>query len=202
MDDDKPELVTVTLKLPADVLEAYGAAAKAASLNRHQWMRLVLDSACGRSELPEKGLGAPVARGREPRRARKRVKADEMGLGAGGSMHQKIYPDPHGIDTWNQVAAGRIFIHLISADAYEEITGKRPPAMPESAQGYVGPWFGVNDANSADIPAPGNLQGVKSIGEMDVQHGFEGQQDDSPINESVSVSFAPHGVPTVRDGDW
>lgn len=52
MDDDKPGLVTVTLKLPAEVLEAYGAAAKAASLNRHQWMRLVLDSACGRSDLP------------------------------------------------------------------------------------------------------------------------------------------------------
>ena len=37
-----------------------------------------------------------------------------MGLGAGGTMQQKIYPDPHGIEVWDQDNYGRIFIHIIN----------------------------------------------------------------------------------------
>ena len=50
---DKPRMVQVTLKVPADVLEAYDAAAAASGMSRHRWMRLFLDSAAGASELPE-----------------------------------------------------------------------------------------------------------------------------------------------------
>jgi len=41
-----------------------------------------------------------------------------MGLGAGGSMKQKIYPDPYGIETWDQDNYGRIFIHIINSSEF------------------------------------------------------------------------------------
>lgn len=50
---DRPRMVQVTLKVPEDVLEAYDAAATAAGLSRHRWMRLFLDSASGATELQE-----------------------------------------------------------------------------------------------------------------------------------------------------
>ena len=132
------------------------------------------------------------------------TKAAEMGLGAGGRMHQKIYPDPHGIGTWNLAAAGRLFIHIINADMYEQITGEAPPPLPREVQDYKGPWFGMNDGDQGDVAAPDELAGVKSIGEMDNQHGFEGQQNDTPIFETVTHSYPTktHVKNGVRDGKW
>ena len=146
----------------------------------------------------EKSVGSPILR------SRKLVKADEMGLGAGGRMHQKIYPDPHGIEVWDQAAAGRVFIHLVSAEAYEHITGLKAPALPPAAQSYIGPWFGVQDGNLGDIAAPDELKKVKTIGEKDNEHGFEGQQDDSPIHETITTSYPIWSPPVavVRNGKW
>src|SRR5215217_5352944 len=45
----------------------------------------------------------------------------EMGLAAGGKMRQKIYPDPHGIDTWVQEPYGRIYVHIVNSMMYREI---------------------------------------------------------------------------------
>ncbi|MCS6911700.1 MAG: hypothetical protein NZ890_00490, partial [Myxococcota bacterium] len=48
-------------------------------------------------------MAAPSGRGRE------------MGLAAGGTMTQKIYPDPHGIDTWDESNYGRVFVHIVNS---------------------------------------------------------------------------------------
>lgn len=37
-----------------------------------------------------------------PRGIKKRARSGEMGIAAGGKMKQKIYADPHGIDTWDE----------------------------------------------------------------------------------------------------
>lgn len=128
-------------------------------------------------------------------------KAAQMGLGAGGSMAQKIYPDPYGLDTWDEAQAGRIFVHLVNAEMYEQITGEKPPASPVDAHAYQGPWFNVNDGGLGDVQAPANLAGVKTIADLDKGHGFEGQQDDSPVNPVSSITITV-GAPGVRDGTW
>ena len=62
------------------------------------------------------------------------AKSAEMGLAAGGKMRQKIYPDPHGVDTWDQENSGRVFVHIVNSMMYREITGKEPPSTPVTAK--------------------------------------------------------------------
>lgn len=145
-----------------------------------------------------KGVGTPV---------RKRLmKSAQIGMAAGGSMKQKIYPDPYGIDTWDQEKSGRLFVHIVNAEQYEEITGEKPPAMPESAQNYKGFWYGLKDGDAGDVPASKILQTIKTVAGKDKEHGFESQQDDSPIDESGKVHTYEHKVPKghtkVRNGTW
>ena len=63
----------------------------------------------------------------------------EMGLGAGGRMRQKIYPDPHGIDTWGSDDRARVFVHLADSMMWRQITGEEPPPTPVTAATYRAP---------------------------------------------------------------
>jgi hypothetical protein len=130
----------------------------------------------------------------------------EMGLGAGGKMKQKIYPDPHGIDTWDENNYGRVFVHIVNSMAFREITGKEPPTTPVSAQTYAQhhlPWFDLYDDKMGDIDAPSELKDVKSIKEMDEQKGFKPQQDDSSIDLSDSPTIKYKvDKDDVGDGEW
>jgi hypothetical protein len=133
-------------------------------------------------------------------------KGAEMGLGAGGSMRQQIYPDPHGLDVWDQGAAGRIFIHLVNAEMYEQITGEKPPKSPVTAQAYTQaglPWFDLNDGHMGDVQAPDALVKVKTVGQIDKDKSIEGQQDDAPVNETNVVKYGIGNPAThVRTGSW
>jgi hypothetical protein len=129
-----------------------------------------------------------------------------MGLGAGGKMKQKIYPDPHGIDTWDQDNYGRVYVHIVNSMVFREITGKEPPPTPVTAQTYAQyklPWFDLYDDHMGDIEAPDALQSIKSIKEMDEQKGFEAQQDDSPVNvpDDLIIKYKLK-TDEVKDGDW
>ena len=137
-------------------------------------------------------------------RARASVKSAQIGLAAGGSMKQKIYPDPYGLEVWDQAKAGRLYVHIINAEMYQEITGTYPPKMPQTAQGYDGPWFDLNDDHMGDVAASETLAGVKSVAEKDKEHGFKDQQDDSPVDETGKVHTydVPAGASKVRNGTW
>jgi hypothetical protein len=130
----------------------------------------------------------------------------EMGLAAGGKMQQKIYPDPHGIDTWDQTNFGRVYIHIVNSMMYREITGKEPPATPVSAKTYTQygfPWFALYDEGKGDLAAADALTKVKSIKEMDKEKGFAPQQDDSSVEiANQQVKKLPVDTDQVRDGDW
>jgi hypothetical protein len=47
----------------------------------------------------------------------------QMGLAAGGTMEQKIYPDPYGITTWDLPTRNRVFVHIVNSELWREITG-------------------------------------------------------------------------------
>ncbi|NWF71070.1 MAG: hypothetical protein HXY40_18460 [Chloroflexi bacterium] len=130
----------------------------------------------------------------------------EMGLAAGGKMKQKIYPDPHGIDTWDTHNYGRVFVHIVNSMAYREITGKEPPATPVSAKSYTQaglPWFDLYDEHMGDISAPDALKNVKSVKEMDTEKGFAPQQDDSSIDvPDPQIKKYPVNKDDVSDGEW
>src|SRR5262249_15457533 len=89
---------------------------------------------------PPPGMAAP-----SPARAKTGV---AMGLGAGGTMTQKIYPDPHGVEAWDEHAYGRVFVHIVNSVMWTEITGEPPPPTPVSAQTYTSkgyPWYKLYD---------------------------------------------------------
>ena len=67
-----------------------------------------------------------------------------MGLGAGGKMKQKIYPDRFGVDTWDVGSRTDICVHLVNSDQYTFVTGHPVPATPIDAESYTAaglPWL-------------------------------------------------------------
>jgi hypothetical protein len=135
----------------------------------------------------------------------------EMGLAAGGRMKQSIYPDRHGIECWDESNHARVFIHLVNSHMWQKITGEAIPATPVDARTYANhgyPWFDLYDEHLGDINAAAELDGVKSVKEMDEGKGFKPQQDDGGIDVADAVvqklpltlsDISPYGV---GDGEW
>ena len=95
-----------------------------------------------------------------------------MGLGAGGTMKQKIYPDPYGLEVWDQDNYGRIFIHIINSAEFFAITGFDPPPTPIDAKTYTEyglPWFDLYDETKGDVPPSGRLAKAKTISARDAE---------------------------------
>lgn len=132
-------------------------------------------------------------------------KGAQMGLAQGGRMEQKISADPHGIDTWDQAKAERIFIHIVDATLWKEITGEECPPSPIAASEYKWAWFTYDNGKPA-VQGSGTLANVKPVSQKDKDHGFEGQQDDSPLNEKKTNPVVALGVKVpknvVTDGKW
>src|SRR5687768_15269150 len=131
----------------------------------------------------------------------------EMGLAAGGKMRQKIYPDPHGIDTWDPENHGRVYVHIVNSMTYREITGKEPPPTPVTARTYTQyglPWFDLYDDTLGDISAPDTLKKVKTVKEKDEEKGFASQQDDEPVKipEDKVIKYKMDPDEGVKDSDW
>ncbi|WP_052639839.1 hypothetical protein [Zavarzinella formosa] len=129
----------------------------------------------------------------------------EMGLAAGGAITQKIYPDPHGVDTWDETNFGRVFVHIVNSMMWREITGEEPPPTPVTAQSYTQagyPWFKLYDESSGDVAPSPTLSGVKSVAQMDAQHGFVGVDDDSTVEvPDKQIKGLPVGA-ELPDGEW
>lgn len=108
----------------------------------------------------------------------------EMGLGSGGTMRQKIYPDPYGVDTWDLTNFGSIVVHIINSEQYRELTDLEPPSTPIAAQTYTQygfPWFDLYDEERGDVPATETLSRVKSIREQESERGAANLQEDEAI---------------------
>lgn len=108
----------------------------------------------------------------------------EMGLGAGGKMRQKVYPDEYGVDTWDLENYGEVYVHIANSMTFREITGHEPPETPVSARSYTEcglPWFELYDEEKGDVAPSGKLAKVKSVKQMDKKKGFGPQQDDGAV---------------------
>lgn len=95
-----------------------------------------------------------------------------MGLGAGGLVTQRVYPDPYGIETWNMANAGSVFIHILNSRQYRAVTGREPPPTPLDAKTYLEhgfPWFELYDEPEGDVPASERLSRLKSVQELEAE---------------------------------
>jgi hypothetical protein len=112
-------------------------------------------------------------------------KPQEMGLGAGGQMDQKIYPDPYGLDTWDQNEPGSLKVHIVNSPQYKQITGEQPPPTPISAQTYSKygfPWYSIYDELEKSLETTDKLKRVKSVDQFGRDRG-EPQDDEDETFE-------------------
>jgi hypothetical protein len=106
----------------------------------------------------------------------------EMGIGAGGVMTQKIYADPYGLAVWDQRNYGQVWVHIVNSRSFQELTGLPPPPTPIDARAYTQhglPWFALYDEKKLEIPAPSGFTEVKTITARDAELGKESRSDDS-----------------------
>lgn len=130
--------------------------------------------------------------------------AAEMGLAAGGRMHQEIFKDPHGKDSWKIPSRSRCFIHLANSMAWEAITEQKPPSTPVTAELYTRhgyPWFDYYDESQTALKATEKLAGLKSVMELGFQKGLNILPENTPTDiERVHVIKGTAGQ--VRVGNW
>ena len=99
-----------------------------------------------------------------------------MGLGAGGAVKQKIYPDVYGIDVWDQANYGSLTVHILNSAQYRMVTGEDPPPTPIDAATYTRhnlPWFELYDEEKQHVAPSELLAGAKTIAERDQEQGIE-----------------------------
>jgi hypothetical protein len=119
-----------------------------------------------------------------------------MGIGAGGVVRQKIYPDPYGIDAWDQGNYGRAFVHIVNSAQFAGITGAAPPPTPIDARTYAKhglPWFELYDEGARDLAPSPALAGAKTIAERDAERDVPAAQE--------SFEISPDQIEQLRRGD-
>ncbi|MEZ4219360.1 MAG: hypothetical protein R3B13_00435 [Polyangiaceae bacterium] len=134
---------------------------------------------------------------------RGRSSAGAMGLGAGGRMKQKIYPDPHGIDCWDPRRTARLYVHIVNSELWREITGEAPPVTPVTAKEYAArgfPWFDLYDEHAHTLKGTGTLKHVKSVKDLDADKSTLPLQDDDPVHPGPLKKL--WNALSVRDGKW
>jgi hypothetical protein len=107
-----------------------------------------------------------------------------MGLGAGGQITQKIYPDEHGLQIWDTSQHGSLFVHILNSQQYQDVTGEPPPPTPVSAKTYTEygfPWFDLYDEEKGHLVASDAMKEVKSIHEMDEGLATPEEDSDRPV---------------------
>jgi hypothetical protein len=113
------------------------------------------------------------------------MEKSEMGVAAGGKMKQNIYPDPYGVDTWDQENFGSLDVYILDSNMYYKLTGEPSPATPISAQTYQSfqlPWFDLYDEDKGDLSPTERLTGLKSVKQKDEARGISPGAEDEPID--------------------
>ncbi len=131
--------------------------------------------------------------------------AGSMGLAAGGSMEQKVYPDPHGIESWDPNQTARTFVHIVNSELWREITGEKPPESPVTAKEYRRhglPWFELYDESYGTLQGQAALKKVKSVRELDADKSTLPLQDDDSVEPGAVKKLYLLAKHLVRDGQW
>lgn len=102
-----------------------------------------------------------------------------MGLGRGGEISQKIYPDPYGpegrklwtekpTEVWEESPSAVEVFYMVSSEDFKQITGHEAPPTPVTHEKYqqLGlPWFDLHDKNYGDSKGSDVFGKLKPVGE-------------------------------------
>lgn len=163
------------------------------------------ESAFGGCPPPPMACAAPAGPYRSAPKAGRARAAGAMGLAAGGSMEQKVYPDPHGIESWDLDHTARVYVHIVNSELWREITGERPPETPVTVKEYRKhglPWFELYDEHLPALAGSSALKQVKSVKELDEQKSSAPLQDDDSVEPGAIKKLYLLAKHLVRDGQW
>jgi hypothetical protein len=107
-----------------------------------------------------------------------------MGLGAGGTMRQEIFADPHDFADWDTTLRPRCFVHLCNSLVWRQITGENPPYPPLTAHEYKAhrvPWFDYYREDLKALEGSAILNGIKSV------VNFGKAKGDKPVADNGTV---------------
>lgn len=120
---------------------------------------------------PEReAITRPTAFGRQ-----RGMETDEMGLGAGGVLKQKIIEDHYGLETWDESNSGQVNVHILNSAQFQSITGQQAPESPIDEGTYREhkfPWFPLyGEALQGDVRPSELLAKAKTVAERDTELG-------------------------------
>jgi hypothetical protein len=124
----------------------------------------------------------------------------DMGLGAGGSMAQQVFKDPHKFTDWDQSVKNRCFVHIVNTMVWQTVTGSPPPTLPRTASDYSMynlPWFDFYVENVKSQKGTKELKGVKTIAQMSKKKGIPVLPENKPANPKHIVLLGH-----VQEGKW
>ncbi|MBI4980561.1 hypothetical protein HZC30_03335 [Candidatus Woesearchaeota archaeon] len=115
-----------------------------------------------------KSLGGPAIR-----RA-----AQSMGLGRGGEIEQKIYPDPYGpegsqqwkespLEVWCEEPKAVEVFYMVSSEDFKQVTGHDAPPTPVTYEEYQKRgllWFDLHDQKYGDSKGSDVFSKLKPVG--------------------------------------
>jgi len=122
--------------------------------------------------------------------------AGDLGVGSGGRMRQRIYPDRYGVEVWDRSAETGLSVHLVVPGRYAELTGEEPPSSPITARDYTDaglPWFDLDDENVETLPATEDLATISSVREVDQDHNV-------PVAEEEVTQLRREQIQRIQRG--
>ena len=108
----------------------------------------------------------------------------EMGLAAGGVMWQEVYEDPYGLDSWDQEAFSRCYVHIANSEEYQKFTGKTPPTRPPTSKAYTDaglPWFDYYAENLTALSGSETLSNLDSVAAKGIKKGEIPYSENEPV---------------------
>ena len=112
----------------------------------------------------------------------------EMGIAAGGRMHQKIYEDRHTPEDWDITTTSRCWIHICNSESWEQITEEKPPHPPYATEDYTKaglPWFEYYSEGP-------ELKGSQILNEVRTVSEFPKHETTSPFpKDDISDGLTP-----------
>lgn len=131
------------------------------------------------------------------------MSCSEMGLAAGGRMRQEIYQDTFELEDWDLDSAERVFVSLVHAMDWAQITGEAPPREPITAAEYSAaglPWFNYLDCNPSVYMPNTKLSKVKSVAQKFIEKNGEAlpNSEDIEIAKTIELGQNPSKPRAVK----
>ena len=120
------------------------------------------------------------------------VEDTAMGLGAGGTMRQEIFEDPHDFSDWDLSVSSRCFVQLCNSLVWRQVTETNPPHPPFTAKEYAKariPWFDYYRDDLSALSGSTVLDKVKSIFALGQLKGEKPLPDTSSMEPELLVQY-------------